>query len=145
MFMSRAISAVLVTSLLSSCGALSLGDTSTLEAQEDAVFACAKAEGDEIFPIAIGTTLASGTVAMVQIEPNERVSPALAAKINACAADTLAAAQVSAETSTEEPVIADVRPVFAAVPEPSFVAPTGCVSGGGVLQGGSSYCVGTTD
>lgn len=141
------LSAAVIISLLSSCGSLVLGDTSTVEAQKDAIFACAKAEGDQIFPITTGVTLASGTVASVQIEPTDRVSPALAPKINACAAAKVAEAQAAGEvpTPTIDTVATDVIPAPAPAPVQTVALPAGCIAGGGVLQGASRYCVGATD
>ena len=109
------------------------------QAQDDAIFACAKEVGDQVFPLTsrVSTSLGAGGQSItVQVVATDRLSAAQAASINACAADRLAAASIDLAPA---PVAAAA---VAASPDPAGRSiAQGCPSGASVLYGGSGYCV----
>ncbi|MEY1554529.1 hypothetical protein AB3Y40_02750 [Yoonia sp. R2331] len=123
---------------LSGCAATVVGPT--MKAQEDAIFACAKEQGDAIFPIQTRARveLTGGTQrASVVIVPTERLSQGLADRINDCAASRLpAVATPVTEVSGGLSPAARVRTPVAQSRSAS------CPAGASVIYGGSQYCTG---
>ena len=140
--------------MLSACGASA--NLPPLSLQEDAIQACAKAEGDAIFPIAMDILVISGDRGIASILPTERLSAEVARQINACARATAEAAVLSTPSQPivqEDVVVPVVLPTVEVVAPPTVVQvaepvavvqirnPAGeCPAGASVLFGGVGYC-----
>ncbi|UWQ99012.1 hypothetical protein K3729_16625 [Rhodobacteraceae bacterium S2214] len=141
---------------LAACG--SLDDLPPISVQEDAIHACAKLEGDAVFPIAVDILASSSGKGIASILPSERLSREAARRVNACARATaenaVAMTPASGEVSSAEAPLPIQAPVgeVAIVPLPQLsevasVAPArvvtrDCPAGASVLFGGAGYCTG---
>lgn len=138
-----AVIAGLMGSTLTGCGTLRLGNGVDVDAQQDAISECAKAEGDHIFPIAIGFLLASGQNASVKIEANERLSQEGADRINACADARVAAAATSGDLQST-PLSGVNAPLASPISTPQSAVSLGssinCAGSTSILTGGAGYC-----
>jgi len=131
---------------LSGCLAMSVGPTQ--EAQDQAIFQCAKQLGDSVFPIKTNVSVqmsAGQQSTVVAIQPTDRLTERQAAAVNSCAAESLAASGLG----IAEPLFDSAEPVVEPSAAPKSVAPQKavrpiCARGNGIMVLGTSYCVGNS-
>jgi len=127
---------------LSACAPLTqVGPTA--EAQENAVLQCARDFGGDVFPITTSVRIEFGAgqqSALVEIQPNERLTQSQANSINSCARDALSAEWEGVDAAAPEvgPTLQEVQELRRRPDVPT----SPCPRGSSVMRAGTQYCVG---